>query len=82
MLTLLLKSALLHAITSYDIFLMKATTLILAMACAVGFSSCCCQSQSMPPLRPMPTGECCSQDQGGYVPVEAPVKQLPVVPGK
>ena len=26
---------------------MKATTLILAMACAVGFSSCCCQTPGM-----------------------------------
>lgn len=33
---------------------MKATTLILAVACAVSFSSCCCQSQPVPPLRPMP----------------------------
>ncbi len=33
---------------------MKATTLILAVACAVGLSSCCCQSQPMPKLRPMP----------------------------
>ncbi|MBE6436323.1 MAG: hypothetical protein E7030_09005 [Akkermansiaceae bacterium] len=65
---------------------MKATTLILAMACAVGFSSCCCQSQSMPPLRPMPTGECCNQDQPQTPPAQAPVttptKQLPVSEGK
>lgn len=33
---------------------MKAITLISMIACAVGLSSCCCQSQSMPPLRPMP----------------------------
>lgn len=33
---------------------MKVTTLILAVACAVGFSSCCCQSQSAPILHPMP----------------------------
>ncbi|MBR2126657.1 MAG: hypothetical protein IJ943_07970 [Akkermansia sp.] len=33
---------------------MKVTTLILAVACAVGFSSCCCQSQSAPKLHPMP----------------------------
>lgn len=66
---------------------MKATTLILALACAVGFSSCCCQSQSMPPLRPMPTGECCgnNQDQpapGVEQPVQTPTKQLPVKEGK
>lgn len=35
-------------------FFMKVTTLILAVACAVGFSSCCCQSQSAPKLHPMP----------------------------
>ncbi len=33
---------------------MKAITLILAVACAVSFSSCCCQKQAMPKLRPMP----------------------------
>ncbi len=33
---------------------MKAITLILAVACTVSFSSCCCQSQPMPKLRPMP----------------------------
>ncbi len=33
---------------------MKAITLILAAACAVSFCSCCCQSQPMPKLRPMP----------------------------
>ncbi len=35
-------------------FSMKAITLLLAVACAVSFSSCCCQSQPMPKLRPMP----------------------------
>ncbi len=33
---------------------MKAITLILAAACTVSLSSCCCQSQPMPKLRPMP----------------------------
>ncbi len=33
---------------------MKAITLILAVACTVSLSSCCCQSQPMPKLRPMP----------------------------
>lgn len=33
---------------------MKFTALILAVGCAVGFSSCCCQTQSMPKLRPFP----------------------------
>ncbi len=36
---------------------MKAITLILAVACTVSFSSCCCQSQPMPKLRPMPKFE-------------------------
>ncbi len=35
-------------------FFMKAITLILAVACTVSLSSCCCQSQPMPKLRPMP----------------------------
>lgn len=33
---------------------MKAYTLVSIVACVVGLSSCCCQSQSMPALRPMP----------------------------
>lgn len=33
---------------------MKALTLISVLVCAMGLNSCCCQSQSMPPLRPMP----------------------------
>lgn len=33
---------------------MKFTSLLLAVACAVGFSSCCCQTQPMPKLRPFP----------------------------
>ena len=33
---------------------MKAISLILAVACTVSFSSCCCQKQPMPKLRPMP----------------------------
>lgn len=33
---------------------MKFTSLLLAVACAIGFSSCCCQSQPMPKLRPFP----------------------------
>lgn len=33
---------------------MKFTTLIVSVACAVAFSSCCCQTQPMPKLRPMP----------------------------
>lgn len=36
---------------------MKVTTLILSVVCAASFSSCCCQSQPMPKLRPMP-GDC------------------------
>lgn len=34
---------------------MKFTTLIVSVACAVAFSSCCCQTQSAPKLRAMPT---------------------------
>ncbi|MBQ2379944.1 MAG: hypothetical protein II295_06075 [Akkermansia sp.] len=41
---------------------MKVTTLILAVACAVGFSSCCCQSQPAPKLHPMPK-PCCQVEQ-------------------
>ena len=33
---------------------MKLTTLIVSVACAVAFSSCCCQTQPMPKLRAMP----------------------------
>lgn len=33
---------------------MKALTLITILAGAVALNSCCCQSQSVPPLRPMP----------------------------
>ena len=33
---------------------MKFTTLIVSVACAVAFSSCCCQTQSAPKLRSMP----------------------------
>ncbi len=55
---------------------MKAITLILAAACAVSFSSCCCQSQPMPKLRPMPK----------FPPVDdvvpGPVKVLPDKNGK
>lgn len=51
---------------------MKFTTLLLAVACAVGFSSCCCQSQPMPKLRPMPN---CGMEQPELVGnPEAPVK--------
>lgn len=53
---------------------MKATTLILAVVCAVGFTSCCCQSQSMPALRPMPTCD------SAVTP--PPVTSIPVNEGK
>lgn len=33
---------------------MKAVTLISILVSAVALSSCCCQTQQMPPLRPMP----------------------------
>lgn len=53
---------------------MKATTLILAVACAVSFSSCCCQSQPVPPLRPMPK---CQATQDVVTPPTEPIKVLP-----
>lgn len=55
-------------------FSMKAITLILAVATAVGFTSCCCQSQPMPPLRPMPK-DC------GDTP-EVAVQPIKVIPQK
>lgn len=33
---------------------MKVATLVTIILGAVALNSCCCQSQSMPPLRPMP----------------------------
>ncbi|MBR3925599.1 MAG: hypothetical protein IKJ58_02425 [Akkermansia sp.] len=53
---------------------MKLTTLMLAVACAVGFSSCCCQTQSAPALHPMPKN-CTPQPE--LQPVE-PVRVLDV----
>lgn len=44
---------------------MKFTTLIVSVACAVALSSCCCQTQPMPKLRPMPKN---------LVPEEQPVQ--------
>lgn len=52
---------------------MKATTLILAVVCAVSFSSCCCQSQPVPPLRPMPK---CNAVQDVATPPTEPIKVL------
>ena len=49
---------------------MKFTTLLVSVACAVAFSSCCCQTQSMPKLRSMPRD---------LVPEEQPVQ--PGTPG-
>ncbi|MBR5887888.1 MAG: hypothetical protein IKZ07_06735 [Akkermansia sp.] len=57
---------------------MKVTTLILAVACAVGFSSCCCQTQSAPVLHPMPKN-CTSpsaSDVGAQPSPTEPVKVL------
>lgn len=48
---------------------MKAVTLVSIVVSAIGFSSCCCQTQPMPPLRPEPKD--LIQDQ--VIPVE-PVK--------
>ena len=44
---------------------MKFTTLIVSVACAVAFSSCCCQTQPAPKLRSMPKN---------LVPEEQPVQ--------
>lgn len=56
---------------------MKSIALILTVACtAVSFSSCCCQSQPMPPLRPFPKD--CGDDQTPPPAVlQDPVKVLP-----
>lgn len=53
------------------IITMKAITLITIVLSAVAVSSCCCQSQSMPALRPMPKNLVTDQP----TPVE-PVKVL------
>lgn len=44
---------------------MKFTALIVSVACAVAFSSCCCQTQPAPKLRSMPKN---------LVPEEQPVQ--------
>lgn len=53
---------------------MKFASLILAVVCAVGISSCCCQSQPMPKLRPFPKD--CKQIPDVAPQPEAPVKVL------
>lgn len=59
---------------------MKSIALILTLACtAVSFSSCCCQSQPMPPLRPFPK-DC--NEVPVTPPVQEPVKVLPTDKGK
>ncbi len=55
---------------------MKVTTLILSVACAVGFSSCCCQSQSAPILHPMPK-DCCTQPE--LAPQQQPTEPVKVL---
>lgn len=60
---------------------MKSIALILAVACtAVSFSSCCCQSQPMPPLRPFPKD--CNDDQVPPTTLQEPIKVLPTKDGK
>ena len=56
---------------------MKFTTLIVSVACAVAFSSCCCQTQSAPKLRAMPTN-LVPEEQPGTTAEQptAPVKVL------
>ncbi len=55
---------------------MKLTAIILSVACAVGISSCCCQTQSMPKLRAFPKD--CRQIElpQGQTPGQPPVKVL------
>ncbi len=55
---------------------MKAITLIVAAACAVSLSSCCCQTQPMPKLRPMPKFKPVDTQVPGQA-VGEPVKVLP-----
>lgn len=52
---------------------MKFTSHLLAVACAVGFSSCCCQTQPMPKLRPFPK-DCKVTEPAPATTPEAPVK--------
>lgn len=59
---------------------MKVTTLILAVVCAASFSSCCCQSEPVPPLRPMPKD--CGQPQEIISTPMVPTKVIPVKNGK
>lgn len=56
---------------------MKFATLIASVACAVAFSSCCCQTQPMPKLRAMPKDLVPEEQpaQPGYT-ADQPVKVL------
>jgi len=56
---------------------MKVTTLILAVMGAASLSSCCCQSQPVPPLRPMPDFGC-----GKGEPIAPPVEPIKVLDHK
>ena len=55
---------------------MKFTALILSVACAIGFSSCCCQTQPMPKLRAMPKDLVPEEQPGQPGTAEQPVKVL------
>ncbi len=46
---------------------MKAVTLITMLVGSVALSSCCCQSQPAPPLRPMPKDLVKDTPQAPYV---------------
>ncbi|MBR4108438.1 MAG: hypothetical protein IKK45_07130 [Akkermansia sp.] len=61
---------------------MKFTTLILAVACSVAFSSCCCQTQPMPKLRPMPKDIMPVEQPCTATQPTAPVKVLDATKGK
>ncbi|MBR1982321.1 MAG: hypothetical protein IKA23_06185 [Akkermansia sp.] len=55
---------------------MKFATLIASIACAVAFSSCCCQPQSMPKLRSMPKDLVPEEQPAQVATPEQPVKVL------
>lgn len=63
---------------------MKSITLMLTVACTlVGLSSCCCQTQGPPPLRPMPKYcEPAEIQTQVPAPIEQPTRILPTDKGK
>lgn len=61
---------------------MKAITLILALAGAVSLSSCCCQSQPMPKLRPVPKCTTVVDDGAAATAPTEPTKVIATPAGK